>query len=170
MSAGPFYGKYRATVKDIADPEQRGRIRAIVPAVTGNTEWSTWALPCLPGVGNGTGVLAVPPIDSGVWIEYEGGDPDYPVWVGGFWGASFELPGLTPRGAPPVTAITLQTAQGNGIVISDMPGEGGLLIRSRSGAKISITDQGITIDNGQGAKIVMAANSVDVNGGALKVT
>jgi uncharacterized protein involved in type VI secretion and phage assembly len=169
MSAGPFFGKYRGTVADIADPERRGRIRAIVPAVTGSGEWSTWALPCLPGVGNGNGLLAVPPVDAAVWIEYERGDPDYPIWVGGFWGGAFELPEFVPPSAPIVGAITLQTAGGNGIVLSDLPGEGGILIRSASGAKISISHRGITIDNGLGAVIEMGAVSVDVNSGALTV-
>ena len=26
-------------------------------------------------------------IGAGVWIEFEQGDPDYPIWTGGFWGS-----------------------------------------------------------------------------------
>jgi uncharacterized protein involved in type VI secretion and phage assembly len=170
MNEGPFFGKYRATVDSNADPYRLGRIRAIVPAVTGKDEPSTWALPCLPAAGSGMGLFTVPAEGAGVWIEYEGGDLRYPIWVGGYW-TETEVPALVPPGAPPAAAFTLQTSNGNGLVISDTPGpDGGILIKSAAGAKISIGDEGITIDNGQGAVITLKGPSVDVNGGALKVT
>ena len=126
MSDGPFLGKYRARVNNNVDPEKRGRIRAIVPAVTGKDEPSTWALPCLPAAGSGMGFFTVPPEGAGVWIEYEGGDIGYPIWVGGYW-TEGEVPDLVPKEAPPAAAFTLQTTQGNGIVISDEPGTGRIL-------------------------------------------
>ena len=169
MSDGPFLGKYRARVNNNVDPEKRGRIRAIVPAVTGKDEPSTWALPCLPAAGSGMGFFTVPPEGAGVWIEYEGGDIGYPIWVGGYW-TEGEVPDLVPMEAPPAAAFTLQTTQGNGIVISDEPGTGRILIQSATGAKILISDDGITIDNGRGAVITMSGPSVDVNNGALQIT
>ena len=169
MSCGPFLGKYRATVNNNVDPEKRGRIQAIVPGVTGKDEPSTWALPCLPAAGSGMGFFTVPPKGAGVWIEYEGGDIGYPIWVGGYW-TEGEVPDLVPREAPPAAAFTLQTTQGNGIVISDEPGTGRILIQSATGAKILISDDGITIDNGRGAVITMSGPSVDVNNGALQIT
>jgi uncharacterized protein involved in type VI secretion and phage assembly len=169
MSSGPFLGKYRATVHDNLDPYGLGRIRAIVPAVTGKDEPSTWALPCLPAAGEGMGLFTVPQVDSGVWIEYEGGDPAYPIWVGGYWTRG-EVPDLAPKQAPPAAAFTLQTANGNGLVISDVPGAASILIQSATGAKFSIADDGITIDNGQGSVITLKGPSVNVNDGALKVT
>jgi len=167
MSSGPFLGKYRATVHDNVDPNQLGRIRAIVPAVTGADEPSTWALPCLPGAGAGMGLFTVPQKGAGVWIEYEGGDPAYPIWVGGYWSQA-EVPDLVPEEALLAPTITLQTPNGNGIVISDALGKG-ILIQSASGAKISIADDGITIDNGKQAVITLKADSVDVNNGALNI-
>ena len=168
MSSGPFLGKYRATVHNNADPYRLGRIRAIVPAVTGADEPSTWALPCLPAAGAGMGLFTVPQEGAGVWIEYEGGDPNYPIWVGGYWSQG-EVPELVPEQALLAPTITLQTPKGNGLVICDAPGKG-ILIQSASGARISITDEGITIDNGKKAVITLKAKSVDVNNGALNVT
>lgn len=168
MSNGPYLGKYRATVKDNVDPEKRGRIRAIVPAVTGKVEPSTWALPCLPAAGRGMGLFTVPPEGAGVWIEYEDGDTGYPIWVGGYW-TEGEVPDLVPKEAPPAAAFTLQTTQGNGIVISDEPGTGRILIQSATGAKILISDDGITIDNGRGAVITLTGDTVDVNHEALTI-
>jgi uncharacterized protein involved in type VI secretion and phage assembly len=167
MSSGPFLGKYRATVHDNVDPNRLGRIQAIVPSVTGPDNPSTWALPHLPAAGAGMGLFTVPRKGAGVWIEYEGGDPNYPVWVGGYWSEG-EVPGLVPPEALVSPTITLQTPNGNGIVICDAPGKG-ILIQSASGAKISITDEGITIDNGQGAVIKLENNSVNVNGDALTI-
>jgi uncharacterized protein involved in type VI secretion and phage assembly len=167
MSSGPFLGKYRATVHDNLDPDGLGRIRVIVPAVTGKDEPSTWALPCLPSAGEAMGLFTVPRKGAGVWIEYQGGDPGYPIWTGGYWSQG-EVPGLVPNGALLSPTITLQTPNGNGLVISDVPGKG-ILIQSASGAKISITNDGITIDNGRNAVITLTGNSVNVNNGALTI-
>jgi hypothetical protein len=70
-----------------------------------------------------------------------------------------------------VQAIVLQSVGGNVLMLSDQPGSaGGILLKSSSGASIAINDQGITIDNGQGATITLSGNSVNVNQGALTVT
>ena len=58
----------------------------------------------------------------GVWIEFERGDPDYPIWVGGYWGTAAEVPVLAQTVPPAVNGITLQTTLKNGIVVSDVPG------------------------------------------------
>jgi uncharacterized protein involved in type VI secretion and phage assembly len=164
-----FYGKYRGTVLNNVDPMQQGRLLAIVPDVSGPLPTS-WAMPCLPLAGINTGMFTVPPIGAGVWIEYEKGDPDYPVWVGGFWGSTAELPVLSRSVPPAVSGITLQTTLKNGIVISDVPGPtGGILIQTTTGAMISVSDTGIVISNGKGAVINMTGPSVDINAGALTV-
>ena len=86
-----YYGKYRGTVINNIDPEQRGRIQAIVPAVS-NVAPTSWAMPCLPIAGKLEGFFAIPQIGAGVWIEFEEGDSDKPIWVGGFWGLVAEVP------------------------------------------------------------------------------
>ena len=80
-----FFGKHRGLVVDVNDPLMLGRIRAQVPSVLGDVV-SGWALPCAPFTGDGVGLHAIPPVGAGVWIEFEGGDPDYPIWTGGWWG------------------------------------------------------------------------------------
>jgi uncharacterized protein involved in type VI secretion and phage assembly len=130
----------------------------------------TWAMPCVPAAGINTGFFTVPMIGAGVWIEFERGDPDYPVWVGGFWGTAAEVPLMAHAVPPGVTGFTLQTPLKNGLVISDMPGPtGGILIQTTTGAMISVSDVGIIISNGKGAVINMTGPTVDVNLGALSV-
>ena len=168
MSTGPFFGKYRGVVVNNVDPMQIGRIQAIVPDVSPIP--STWAMPCLPWAGINTGIYTVPPPGSGVWIEYERGDPDYPIWVGGYWGTAAEVPVLARAVPPAVPGITIQTTLKNGLTISDVPGPtGGILIQTTTGAMISVSDVGIVISNGKGAVINMTGPTVDVNLGALTV-
>jgi uncharacterized protein involved in type VI secretion and phage assembly len=79
-----FFGKYRGMVLNNIDPMQMGRIMVQVPDVS-NVLPSTWAMPCVPFAGIQNGFFVLPAIGSGVWIEFEQGDPDYPIWTGGFW-------------------------------------------------------------------------------------
>ena len=127
-----YYGKYRGTVINNVDPEQIGRIMAIVPDVS-NIVPTSWAMPCLPGAGINTGMFTVPPIGGGVWIEFEQGNPDFPIWTGGYWGLTAEVPVLAHTVPPAIDGITLQTTLKNGIVISDLPGVGGIMIQSTTG-------------------------------------
>ena len=71
-----FFGLYRGTVINNKDPLGRMRIVARIPDVLGESP-SSWALPCVP-----PGVRLVPAIGTRTWIEFEAGDPDYPVWIG----------------------------------------------------------------------------------------
>jgi uncharacterized protein involved in type VI secretion and phage assembly len=169
MSDAPLYGKYRGTVVNNVDPLQIGRIQAMVPDLAGFVP-GTWAMPCVPAAGINTGFFTVPMIGAGVWIEFERGDPDYPIWVGGYWGSAAEVPVLAHAVPPGVTGFTIQTPLKNGIVVSDVPGPtGGILIQTTTGAMISVSDVGIIISNGKGAIINMTGPSVDVNLGALTV-
>jgi uncharacterized protein involved in type VI secretion and phage assembly len=170
MTAGQkFYGKYRATVLNNVDPMQIGRIQVIVPDVSSVLPTS-WAMPCVPVAGIQMGMYTVPPIGSGVWVEFEQGDPDYPIWVGCFWGTAAEVPALSHMVPPAVPGITFQTTLQNGVTINDVPGPtGGIMLKSATGATIIVNDTGIYIQNGKGASIVMVGPSVTINNGALAI-
>jgi uncharacterized protein involved in type VI secretion and phage assembly len=141
----------------------------MVPDVS-NVIPSTWAMPCLPFAGIQNGFYAVPAIGAGVWVEYEQGDPDFPIWTGCFFGSAAEVPALAMATPPGLQAVVIQTVAQNTLMISDMPGPtGGILLKTTAGAMISISDVGITITNGQGATIMMNGPSVMVNEGALEV-
>ena len=179
-----YYGKYRGTVMSNIDPERRGRILATVSDVQGLIPLS-WAMPCLPFAGIQEGALVLPQIGSGVWIEFEQGNPDYPVWVGGFWGSLAEVPLAvnTPPAVPPGQNIVFQTGLKHLFVISDAvplpmlesikapapPGTGGIVLRSPGGAMIVVNDTGIFINNGKGASINLVGTAVLVNKDALVV-
>ena len=169
MAQNKFYGKYRGTVVVNVDPEQRGRITAMVPDVLGLIP-SSWAMPCVPIAGKQQGTFFIPQIGAGVWIEFENGDANYPIWTGGFWGLAAEVPALALAGNPASPSIVLQTSLQNAIVISDLPGPtGGIMLKSTTGASIIVNDTGIYIQNGKGASLVMTGPTVTVNNGALVV-
>jgi uncharacterized protein involved in type VI secretion and phage assembly len=169
MSETKYLGKYRGSVLNNVDPMQQGRLQATVPDVLGSVP-STWALPCVPFAGIQAGLWSVPPIGAGVWIEFEQGDPDYPVWTGGWWGSGTEVPALALAVPPAISHVLVQTTGQNSISISDAPGPaGGLLLKSVTGAMIMINETGITISNGQGATIMLSGPAVTFNNGALTV-
>ena len=164
------YGKYRGVVLNNVDPLQKGRIQVQVPDVLG-LGVSSWAMPCMPMAGVQAGVYVVPSMGAGVWVEFEGGDTDYPIWSGGFWGSAGEVPALALAPSIPASPnIVLQTTGQNSIVVSDVPGTGGIMLKSPTGAMILVNDVGITISNGKGATIVLAGPTVTINNGALVVT
>jgi uncharacterized protein involved in type VI secretion and phage assembly len=164
-----FYGKYRGLVLNNIDPMQMNRLQVQVPDVAGLIP-VTWAMPCVPLAGLQNGMVALPIIGSGVWVEFEQGDPDYPIWVGCFWGSAAEVPVLAHATPPGLSAITLQTPLQNGLTISDLPGPtGGIMLKSATGATLIVNDTGIYIQNGKGAAIIMTGPTVNVNAGALTI-
>jgi hypothetical protein len=73
-----LYGVYRGVVKNNNDPQKQRRIKVTVQ--TTGTETTDWAWP-MEAAGVST---AVPVMGQGVWVQYIGGDPEYPVWFGEF--------------------------------------------------------------------------------------
>jgi uncharacterized protein involved in type VI secretion and phage assembly len=166
---GPYLGKYRGMVVSNVDPMMLGRLLVQVPDVAGLAPTS-WAMPCVPVAGIQNGMLSLPIPGSGVWVEFEQGNPDHPIWVGCFWGSGAEVPAIARTIPPGVPGLAYQTPLQNGITISDVPGPtGGIFIKTMTGASISVSDTGIIIQNGKGASIALTGPSVIVNAGALTV-
>jgi uncharacterized protein involved in type VI secretion and phage assembly len=169
MSDKKYFGKYRGMVINNVDPMQMGRLMVQVPDISGLIP-STWAMPCFPVTGKQMGTWWLPQIGAGVWVEFEQGDPDYPIWSGCWFGSAAEVPALALAAPPAVPNFVIQTQGQNTIMISDLPGPtGGILLKTLTGAMISISDTGITISNGKGAIITMTGPAVDINAGALTI-
>jgi len=179
-----YYGKYRGTVINNVDPEFRARLMIMVPDVLGLVP-STWAEACAPlagPTGPPMGVHMVPPIGAGVWVEFEQGNPDYPIWTGCRFGAPTDVPLQAKLGIPADPNIVIQSLLQHAIIISDsppsppppalppaVPPPGGITLRSATGASIVVSDVGIFISNGKGATIMMVGPTVTINNGALVV-
>ena len=159
----PFYGKYRGVVTDNRDPLMLGRVRAKVSDVLGDRE-SGWAMPSVPYAGKGVGLFLIPPVNALVWIEFEHGHPDYPIWTGCFWAT-----GETPA-TPAVAEMKVLKTDVGTITLNDLPGAGGITIETTAGMKIVINVSGIEITDGQGGSVKLTGPQVSVNNGALEVT
>ncbi len=163
-----YYGKYRGMVAKNVDPERRGRLLVQVPDVLGKNV-SSWAMPCLPFAGLQMGMYVVPPPNAGVWVEFEQGDPDYPIWTGFWWGSLPEVPATAQLTMPGAPVIVLETVAKNALVVSDVPvppmKAGGILIRSGP-SYIALDPTGVTIFGPS----VTITGLTNVNNGALTVT
>jgi uncharacterized protein involved in type VI secretion and phage assembly len=148
---GRYYGKYRGVVTNVQDPTKNGRIKARVPQVFGDLE-TGWALPCVPYTGQQEGLFALPKVDSGVWIEFEAGDPSYPVWVGGFW-ANNEV----PDAAPPTTKV-LKTTAGHKLVFDDEAKS--VLLSDANGNSVTLDKNGIKIADKNGNSITLGSSGI----------
>jgi uncharacterized protein involved in type VI secretion and phage assembly len=153
----PVYGKYRGTVVDNADPENLGRLRLKVPDLLGNEVVTGWAMPCLPygGFAN-QGFLFVPEVEAGVWVEFEKGDTDYPIWTGTFWskpGGDSELPKANDADGTeqdtvqdPPTRKIIKTVKGHTIQFEDADDEEMIMIyEATNGHVITLNKDGIKI-------------------------
>lgn len=163
-----YYGKYRGVVTNNVDLEQKGRLLVEVSDVLGLTP-STWAMPAVPVAGIQSGMYVMPTIGAGVWVEFEHGDPNLPIWSGCWWGSAGEVPAPALAGIPASPNMVMQTPGQTTLILSDVPALG-ITLKTKTGAMIVINDAGILISNGKGATIMLAANAVTVNGGALVVT
>jgi len=184
-----YFGKYTGFVKDNSDPENRGRLRAQVPAVYGPTVISGWALPCAPFGGMpGQGMFFIPDVNAGVWIEFQGGDPDYPIWVGTFWskpGGTTEVPPPANNQAPPTSKIiatpnhTIEFADKNGaeaITITDSANKNvvildknGISIQDQNHNQITLTSSGIDIKDANGNEIALDPSGTTINSPEIKL-
>ncbi|HJV61273.1 MAG TPA: phage baseplate assembly protein V [Albitalea sp.] len=170
-----FYGVYEATVTVNVDPMLRGRLQLIVPDVHSFIP-TTWAEPCAPLAGPSgppMGVYMVPPPGTGVWVMFQHGDPDKPVWMGCRFGLPSDVPPLALVGNPADPNICIQSLLQHTLMISDMPPSpvtGGIILKSTTGAMIVVNDSGIYISNGKGAMITMVGPTIDFNIGALTIT
>ena len=160
---------------DNIDPEQLGRISATVLDILGNVP-TTWALPCVPVagmIGLQSGIYVVPPIGANVWIEFEHGDINYPIWSGCYWGDTSQIPLPALGGDPATPPIVLQTVGQNAVTIGGDPITGITIScgppELPSSPQITLTPMGITLRAGP-CSISVTVASVSINNGALEVS
>jgi uncharacterized protein involved in type VI secretion and phage assembly len=186
-----YYGKYRGFVAENADPDLRGRLKLKIPSVLGNEEVSGWAMPCVPygGMPN-QGSFFSPEVGAGVWVEFEAGNIEYPIWVGTFWsntGDDSEVP--KPNDADgteqsavqnPPTRKIIKTVKGHTVQIEDKDEEDLLLLFEATNKNIvAMNKDGITIIDGPNStdsnkqQIVLSSTGVtltDLTGNAIEMT
>lgn len=161
-----YFGKYRGVVVKNDDPLKRGRLKVQVPQVLGKVE--VWALPCVPYAGRDRGFFAMPEVDTGVWIEFEAGDPSFPIWVGCFWSQG----DISSEDASPnikffkTEKFTLRIDDDVGEIVIENDSESSITITA---TEIEIKSSTVTTEATGGKKTELSAVSFNVNDGALEV-
>jgi uncharacterized protein involved in type VI secretion and phage assembly len=153
--AGKYYGKYSGRAVDVADPDQLGRVKVSVPSVYG-PDLQVWARPCFP-----PGHFFVPPAGSAVWVEFEAGDPSYPLWVGTWYPQ-----GTVPPEADKPSAVghVVHTPAGHVIELTDEDGKEKLVIRHKLDSFVSIDEKGsILAANQKGSYLYLNADKAEVS-------
>lgn len=166
-----YYGMYRAVVEDVDDPKAAGRIRVRVPALgQKRAPRAIWAKPAVFGGSRGTGVFHTPSVKDLVWVSFEAGNPDKPLYFGGFM--------ADDAGAPEFSDPLrhgIKTPAGHVLRLSDDPSAEEVTIQSSSGASVTMTpDGGIEVASSSGARIRIDPGSGDINvettGGPVNIT
>lgn len=160
-----FFGKYRGKVAANQDPLGLGRVQVSVPAVLGEGT-NAWAMPCVPYAGKGVGLFLIPPVGGNLWVEFEAGESDFPIWAGCFW-SDGEVP-VDP--ADPTRRAF--KSDGVSLLIED---ENGGSVKLTVGSPIADTEVSVVIDSngvvvqtGNG-KIEVTSSQVAINGDGLVV-
>jgi uncharacterized protein involved in type VI secretion and phage assembly len=155
------YGKYRGFVVDNRDPEKRGRLKLKVPTVLGDQD-TGWALPCLPfgGLAN-QGLFMIPEVDAQVWVEFEEGNLDHPIWVGVFWQQTSDTPEEAALDEP--TTRIIRTPSGQVLQFDDQSGEEQFRLAHPAGTELTINPQGtVELTDAAGAKLTLDSESNQV--------
>ena len=158
---GSCWGKYRGTVHEVVDDDPPGQITAYVPSVYGKGVVSPQALPSFPFAGDGHGLVALPEPGDGVWIEFEAGNTDVPIWTG-FWFANDELP--DPAGPKQRVLVTKKNLK----LVFDDDGEK-IEISHPQGAAITLDANGVTLKFGDSVQIPLTSSGIDFNQGKYMV-
>ncbi|WP_300504482.1 phage baseplate assembly protein V [Crocosphaera sp.] len=159
------FGKYRGKVTQTEDPLNLGRIQVKVAAITDNK--SVWAMPCTPYAGKDIGFFTIPPVDTNVWVEFEGGDVRYPIWSGCFWGEN-ELPQKAQVRKP--EQVQVFKTDGATLTISNQDNNKNLTIEVENPLvekplKMVFNSEGIEINNNNKTTVNLKAETIEIKNG-----
>jgi len=162
--ATSFFGKYRGVVTNIDDPNNQCRIKARLEDPLQGQE-TGWALPVAPFAGDGHGMVMLPKVGSGVWIEFEAGQLQNPIWSGGWW-ASGQRP--DPQGEQ---VRVIVSEHGHKLILDDAQDELRLVHGSSTEAsplEIKLTGSDIVLSCGL-CEIKISADNISLNNGQIKI-
>ena len=147
-NTGMYYSFYRAWVYDRDDPENLQRLKLIIPQVSGNQAYDYWAFPKGVYYGKNHGSQLIPQKGDMVWVEFEGGRPEIPVWSQGHPSRK-EMPNDEDLKDKDCTWFV--TPQGFKVKFNDT--KKSITIETPFGSKLHFNDQGVSVLNGDTANI-----------------
>ena len=171
---GLYYGTYRATVMDNNDPDKLGRVQIRVGAIHGDRPCERWAWPISPWAGNGYGLWFVPDIGSTVYVVFDHGQADHPLWSGSWWGDGEPTADMTTKKVVIATkegmklvldrtnkSVTVEQSSGTSLFMDDSV----VTLATKEGMKVALdrSAKKATVEQGSGNSVVMSSTKCEVS-------
>lgn len=151
-----YPGVYRAQVVSNSDPENRGRIQIVCPAVGHNVPSPVWVKPAMYGAGPNRGMFWPPEVDDTVYVSFRMGNASRPeFYLGGWYGYPdnvADVPEEMPYTNTRPEKRGFMTRAGHSIIFSDEPGNEYVRVTWHKPADgdQSLTDEKVTASRAAG--------------------
>ncbi len=173
-----LYGAYPATVTDIKDPDNQGRVKVKLPWTPDDGGgYEVWARLAVLMAGASRGTWFIPDVDDEVLVLFEGGDARRPYVVGALWNGS-DSPPETMDGAGNNYKKSIVSRRDIRITLDDTEGQEAVTIKTPQ-QSIEIKDGGRSVEikdaNGNSVKLdssgvtVIASAQVKVQASTMQV-
>lgn len=161
-----YYGLYRGKVLNTVESENPGEVEIAVLEITGdeNSAMANTALPRYPLFWE------LPPrVGDWVWIQFEQGDPRFPVYDGYWPGTNDRVADFAPAQGQQPTKRGIQTASGHRMLFDDTSGSEQIVIRHKNQTTIITFDTNgdMIIDAGAAKVQVKSTTEIDIGNDAL---
>lgn len=154
---GRYYSTYRGFVISNEDPDNMQRLQLKIPEVGGDTVYEYWAYPHGVFSGPGYGSQVIPQIGEVVWVSFESGHPQVPIWSHGYPGIT-DVPNdkelqdkecywfKTPKGNlvkinDTKKYISIETPNGYKVLLDDSNGK--MILDAKGVASITLNSSGL---------------------------
>lgn len=173
-----LYGAYPATVTDIKDPDNQGRVKVKLPWTPDDGGgYEVWARLAVLMAGASRGTWFIPDVGDEVLVLFEGGDARRPYVVGALWNGS-DSPPETMDGAGNNYKKSIVSRRDIRITLDDTEGQEAVTIKTPQ-QSIEIKDGGRSVEikdaNGNSVKLdssgmtVIASAQVKVQASTMQV-
>ena len=182
------HAAYLAEVTSVSDPDALGRVQVRLLNYDGvaDQDAAVWARVAVPFAGDRRGALFVPDVGDEVLVTLLGGDPRYPVVLGGLWNGRNAPPDRFPSdrvdrwlfvGRNGTRVAIVEAADGQEVIELHTPGGQKVDVTSASGGSVTLdlgTGTSLTLDAAgvtvqTAAKVSVQASTVQVDAGQVTV-
>jgi hypothetical protein len=156
--ADQYFGKYSAIVKDNRDADKLGVLEVSVPTIFPPDELVP-ARAALP-----YGMFFVPENETRIWVEFEGGDTEFPIWTGVQHVAGTFAPEAAKN---PPTVRAFRTPAGHLLIFDDSSGSESVVLTDGEHAhRLTFDKDGIKLTDGKNKhEIELSSGAVHIKHG-----
>ena len=152
-------------VASVDDPESKGRVQIMLPAIDPGGEAKIWARVAVPYAGDNFGAFFIPDIDTEVLVAFVAGDPAWPVVIGNLWNGATGMPEdlsgdavdrwtLTGKNGTRIAIVEQEEGQekveiqlpSGGVSATFTDANGGEITLKAAGNTVKLSASGVSID------------------------